>query len=56
MCARRQGSAGVAARDQWHWCAVLDDLGQAPLHLDASISSSVKEGLYLCPKVVVRVE
>ena len=56
VCAQRQGSAGVAARDQWHCCAVLGALGQAPLRLDASVSSSVKEVLYLCPNVVVRVK
>lgn len=37
-------------------CAVLDDPGQAPLCLDTSISSSVREGLCLLPKVVVRVK
>ena len=49
---------GVLAAKCWRpvaSCAVLDDAGQAPLRLDTSISSSVKEGLYLLPKVVVRV-
>ena len=50
---------GVLAAKCWRpvaSCAVLDDAGQAPLRLDTSVSSSVKEGLYLLPKVVVRVK